>query len=336
MIETPRISVIIPVYNGSRYLAQAIDSVLAQDYPNFEVLVVNDGSDDGGQTEALALGYGDRIRYQHKQNGGVATALNHGIRETTGAYLAWLSHDDVFLPGMLSRHVEALTRGGDENVVIYGDYQLIDEHGALLDIIRVEELDPRCARAVLLRAHPVNGCTTLIPRACLVEVGPYDEKLTTVQDYDMWFRLAAHYRFVRVGHPSVGSRQHAAQESRVNPVHKMERERLYLNALEQVPGEELRLDAGLTPISQAYLELAAALWSDKKLDRAPRRAALFALRHADELGYVGQARVLGSVAAFIATHNKITRFLQKAARSVSRTAFSFRPSASPGGGSSRR
>ncbi|MDD1681509.1 MAG: glycosyltransferase, partial [Methanoregula sp.] len=76
MDSTPKVSIIIPVYNGSNYLREAVDSALAQTYPNTEVIVVNDGSDDEGRTEAVAHSFGGRIRYFSKENGGVSSALN--------------------------------------------------------------------------------------------------------------------------------------------------------------------------------------------------------------------------------------------------------------------
>ena len=75
----PLVSIVIPVYNGANYLREAIDSALAQTYSNVEIIVVNDGSDDGGATRDIALSYGDKIRYFAKDNGGVSTALNVGI-----------------------------------------------------------------------------------------------------------------------------------------------------------------------------------------------------------------------------------------------------------------
>ena len=78
-----KVSIIIPVYNGSNYLKEAIESALAQTYDNVEVLVVNDGSNDGGATEQIALSYGERIRYFKKENGGVASALNVGIHHSS-------------------------------------------------------------------------------------------------------------------------------------------------------------------------------------------------------------------------------------------------------------
>src|SRR5688500_7068290 len=103
----PRVSVVIPVYNGANYLAQAIDSALAQTYPDGEVVVVDDGSTDERATERIARGYGHRIRYIRKENGGVATALNAGIEAMTGDYFSWLSHDDMYLPDKVALQVEA-------------------------------------------------------------------------------------------------------------------------------------------------------------------------------------------------------------------------------------
>ena len=124
-LSNPLVSIVIPVFNGSNFLRDAIDSALAQTYPNFEILVVNDGSSDNGKTEEVALSYGDRIRYFHQPNRGVSAALNTGIREMKGEYFAWLSHDDVFLPRKLELQVRALeTEGAD--VVVYSDYELVD------------------------------------------------------------------------------------------------------------------------------------------------------------------------------------------------------------------
>ena len=91
----PKVSIIIPVYNGANYVSEAIDSALAQTYKNIEIIVVNDGSSDDGATEKIAKSYGDRIRYFAKENGGVSSALNFGIRQMTGEWFSWLSHDDL-------------------------------------------------------------------------------------------------------------------------------------------------------------------------------------------------------------------------------------------------
>jgi len=86
---TPKVSIIVPVYNGSKYIRAAIDSALSQTYRNFELIVIDDGSVD--DTRQIVESYGDRLQYFWKPNGGVASALNLGIEKMSGAYFSWLS-----------------------------------------------------------------------------------------------------------------------------------------------------------------------------------------------------------------------------------------------------
>ena len=101
MEQLPLVSIIIPVYNGADYVAEAIDSALNQTYKNIEIIVVNDGSNDNGKTEKIVLSYGEKIRYFSKENGGVSSALNIGIANMKGEYFSWLSHDDMYLPSKI-------------------------------------------------------------------------------------------------------------------------------------------------------------------------------------------------------------------------------------------
>ena len=120
----PRVSVVIPVYNGANFLGDAIDSALAQTWRDVEVIVVDDGSNDDGATADVARSYGDRIRYLRTDHGGVSSALNAGIRAMTGEYFAWLSHDDVYHPAKLEtpdRHAGATRR----RAIAYSDYELV-------------------------------------------------------------------------------------------------------------------------------------------------------------------------------------------------------------------
>ena len=114
----PLVSIVIPVYNGANYMREAIDSALAQTYSNIEIIVVNDGSNDGGATRDIALSYGDKIRYFEKENGGVSTALNLGIKNMRGKYFSWLSHDDVYLPEKIQVEIDALRKAGDMSRVV--------------------------------------------------------------------------------------------------------------------------------------------------------------------------------------------------------------------------
>lgn len=191
----PLVSIIIPVYNGSNYMREAIDSALNQTYKNIEIIVVNDGSRDDGATERIAKSYGDRIRYIAKENGGVSTALNVGIRNMHGDYFSWLSHDDVYMPDKVEKSVEALA--GMENVisVVYCAYTHIDENSRLLSPVPKTEgktktlISWKTMLSDLFCSGSLNGCSFLIKKSVFDEVGLFDEELRFYQDTVMWFKI---------------------------------------------------------------------------------------------------------------------------------------------------
>ena len=193
----PLVSIVIPVYCGENYLAEAIDSALAQTYPNTEILVINDGSDDSGATERIALSYGDKIRYFHKINGGVSSALNMGIREMHGDFFSWLSHDDLYTPNKIANQIQILSERPHENreIVLMCSEELINSqgkkifrpftkclHGEFTGI----EIFKYCQRSFRLS---LNGCGMLIPKSILDKVGFFDETLRYIQDYEYWYRI---------------------------------------------------------------------------------------------------------------------------------------------------
>jgi len=103
--DNPFVSIVIPVYNGAKYLSDAIESAINQTYPNIEILVINDGSQDNNATDKVARAYGNKINYYTKENGGVASALNLGISKMKGEYFSWLSHDDWYLPDKIRKEI---------------------------------------------------------------------------------------------------------------------------------------------------------------------------------------------------------------------------------------
>ena len=117
----PKISIVIPVYNGEKYMKEAIDSALDQTYKNTEIIVVNDGSTD--KTEEIALSYGDKIRYFYKGNGGQSSALNFGIEKMTGELFSWLSHDDVYYPQKIEKQIAFLNQKHSNcDIFVYSNY----------------------------------------------------------------------------------------------------------------------------------------------------------------------------------------------------------------------
>lgn len=241
----PKVSIIIPVYNGSNYLKEAIDSALSQTYNNIEVIVVNDGSNDNGVTESIALSYGDKIKYFSKGNGGVATALNLGIHEMTGDYFSWLSHDDVYKPEKVAKQIEFLQslEGNDRmNTIVYSGYELINHKSRTIDIVDYTKLYDSHQLSIPL--FPVfrglaNGCAMLIPRCHFERVGMFDVSLKTTQDYDLWFRMFRGARVMFSPGIYLRSRVHPYQTGRTNNGHIIECERLWISMLDQISDEEM-------------------------------------------------------------------------------------------------
>ncbi len=259
-MEIPLVSIVIPVYNGSDYMRQAIDSALGQDYDNFEVIVVNDGSTDGGETERIALSYGSSIRYIAKENGGVASALNLAIREMAGEYFSWLSHDDIYLPGKLSSEMDTLMRAGyDKPAVVYSNFYEIDLNGR----ITYGVYPPRKYAGnslYLLSNHIINGCTLLVPKVCFEETGCFNEMLRSTQDYDLWFRFSKKYRFVHTDRFLVKSRLHEQQGSRTIATHMDARSELHIGALDNLTKEDIS-GAGFS-VRNFYLWRSARLFKE--------------------------------------------------------------------------
>lgn len=191
--NNPLVSIVIPVYNGANYLSEAIDSALAQSYQNCEVLVINDGSGDGGATETIALSYGNRIRYIYKENGGVASALNKGIEMMRGDYFSWLSHDDLYTPDKVQNAINALHNvPGPTRTIIVCDLDLIDASGkTIFRPVRNTIRGFYSGREVFMRfleGLRFGGCNMLIPRDLFKLYGDFRD-LKTMQDVECWIRF---------------------------------------------------------------------------------------------------------------------------------------------------
>lgn len=218
----PLISVVIPVYNGSNYMVDAIDSALSQTYRNIEIIVVNDGSCDDGKTEAIALSYGDKIRYIAKENGGVSSALNTAIANMKGKWLSWLSHDDIYKPNKLERQVcflnelmEKKAVRNIEDICVYAALERVNSEGKFISRkqYRVpDNLSPIDCLIFNICSYSIGGCTVLMSKKILNEVGGFDESIRTVSDADLWFRMMmSGHSFFYKDEVIVMSRQHKQQ-----------------------------------------------------------------------------------------------------------------------------
>lgn len=231
ILSDPMVSIVIPVYNGADFLREAIESALNQTYARIEVIVVNDGSTDGGKTEQIAASYGSRIRYVNRPNGGVAAALNTGIQVMAGDFFSWLSHDDLYYPRKVEAQVAFLNHESVPCAMLYSDFDIIDadsQRTGTCKIPAVLAADPLLA----ILSTIVHGCSTLIARAIFRSVGLFDERLRTTQDNDMWLRIHRHgFPILHIPEVLIGSRQHAGQGNRkLSEVSRRERAAFYRGA----------------------------------------------------------------------------------------------------------
>ena len=185
-MNNPLVTIIIPVYNGEKYLEEAIISALEQTYKNIEVIVVNDGSDDNDATKNIACSFGSKIRYYDKLNGGVSSALNLGIEKMNGKYFSWLSHDDIYYKNKIQRQISFINNKTDNNdCILYSDFNIIDENSNVIQSIQIEDIGNDIFKYWLMTESRLNGCTLLIPAKAFQICGVFNTNLKTTQDYDL-------------------------------------------------------------------------------------------------------------------------------------------------------
>ncbi len=207
---SPLVSVVIPVFNGVNFLREAVESVFSQTYPDIELILVDDGSTD--ETWTFIESYGERVRAIHKENGGVASALNVGIRQARGSLIAWLSHDDLFFPEKIDRQVRFLETHPQYGVC-YTDFEIINATGDLLKTYRAPWYPSKeLARHFLADMH-INGSTVLMRKSCYERAGGFNERLPHTQDLDMWLRIAEDGELGHLPEVLVKFRSHPEQGS---------------------------------------------------------------------------------------------------------------------------
>ena len=197
---TPKVSVVIPVFNRQTAVLRAIDSVLAQTVQDFEVIVVDDASTDETAAEVTAIP-DPRIRLvRHDRRRGGSAARNSGIRASTGPYVAFLDSDDEWLPSKLERQLQVFEQAGDDLGLVYTSAEWVYPHGTVRIVRRRY---PELAHSLL--AENVIGETSLgmVRRQVLEELGGFDETLPSCQDMDLWLRICQRYRADVVPEPLV-------------------------------------------------------------------------------------------------------------------------------------
>lgn len=209
----PLVSIVVPAYNHAAYLDQAIHSVLAQDYPRVELIVLDDGSRD--HTREVLARYGDRFHWESHPNMGQSATLAKGWAMARGEVLGYLSADDLLEPSAVREAVATLA-AHPEAVATYCDFKLIDPQSRLVRRVTTPEFS---YRDMLVAVSCPAGPGAFFRRAAYARTGPWNPALRQMPDYDFWLRLGLLGPFVRIPKVLAGFRVHEESQtySRTSP-----------------------------------------------------------------------------------------------------------------------
>lgn len=189
-MTTPIISIIMPVYNGERHVAQAIESALTQTHSDIELLIVNDGSTDNSRNVIHSYLTDPRIRYFEQNNQGVASARNVALAEAKGKYVGFLDQDDVWLSDKLAKQVNFFEKNQDVTLV-HARQEYIDEIGRPLDtsFTNIEPINGLCF-PILFEKNRIAVLTVLVKTDALRSIGGFNKKSSRADDYEAWMKIA--------------------------------------------------------------------------------------------------------------------------------------------------
>jgi len=214
MTMPPTFSILMPVYNHEDYVREALDSVLAQTDPDWEAIVIDDGSTDG--TGAVVDDYATRdarIRVFHQENGGQGRALNAALRRATGEWICWLSSDDLFKPDKLATHRRYFEEDPDCRF-FFTAFDVLQEDTGTVEDGPAEFNAPPESRWRLLRLlshNYINGITICVHRAVFEAVGEFEPRYRYAQDYDLYMRIMRSNRARFLEERTCVKRRHAEQ-----------------------------------------------------------------------------------------------------------------------------
>jgi glycosyltransferase involved in cell wall biosynthesis len=197
-MTTPTVSVVMSVFNGERYLAEAVESILGQNFHDFEFIVINDGSTD--RTSVILESYlkiDPRLRVHHQEHKGLVESLNFGCALARGKYVARTDADDIAIEDRLMRQVDFMEKHPDIGV-LGGAVQVIDSTGKALET-SVNPAEDKDIKLALLRGHcPFWHPSVLMRTDVFVSTGGYRKIVSGAEDHDLWLRIADHYRLANL------------------------------------------------------------------------------------------------------------------------------------------
>jgi len=227
-----RISVVIPAYQCAQYIAHAVQSVLRQTFPPYEIVIVNDGSPDTPSLESALTPYRDRIRYVKQPTLGPASARNTGILRARGKYIAFLDGDDYWCSDHLAKQIAMLRQDPTLDLVYCDSILLKDER----PIARAFDVEPQSAEvtfeSLLVEDSAISTSSTVASREAIMAAGMFDEGFRRCEDFDLWLRMSfagarmafhsearVHHRILDVG---LSANRWAMKKDRIRVYQKMD------------------------------------------------------------------------------------------------------------------
>ncbi|MFB5617895.1 MAG: glycosyltransferase family 2 protein [Nitrosopumilus sp.] len=265
LITHNSVSIIIPVYNGEKYLKECLESCLRQSYDDLDIVVVDDGSTDSSTNIAWEFAKDNRhITFVQKQNGGTGSALNVGIDNSHGHWIKWLSADDVLNDGAINTMMDYINHvdpGKRFDYLYYCDYEIIDQNSAFKSVFQEPNrnaMPQEMLAAELYYNFFGNGSTSMFSRMNWLKVGRFNENMPYNDDYEYWMRWVLKYKLPMHHIPFISTQYRVHSESLTGT---------------KKPDENLKLVENLRRDYKQYLNEYQLKYLSEKKQKLTRRLA---------------------------------------------------------------
>lgn len=241
-----KVSVLVPTYNRVKYISECIDSLISQTVPLYQIIVIDDGSDD--QTHRVLENYNSRITVLRKVNGGKSSAINFGMKYVSGDYVWIFDDDDVALPNSVERRLKILQDRPELGFVFSSHYHGSDSSNGRIkcgERYYIKQLNESEILSQLLKGYFFTLQGVLARTECYRTVGEFDETLFRSQDYEMMIRLARHFFCTGLNEPTFIFRHHAGQRGPSGHRHSNQSRNSVWLTYDQMIGRRIRSECSL-------------------------------------------------------------------------------------------
>ena len=273
-MNTPLVSVIIPTYNRAWSLKKAIDSVLEQDYKNFELIVVDDGSTD--DTEALVSEYAKSVKFVQQPNSGVSAARNKGIQISSGSLISFLDSDDYWEPKKLSTQVEFFNANPD--ALICQTEETWIRNGKRVNPKQKHKKQSGMIFIPSLALCLVSPSAVMMRKILFAKVDVFDESLPACEDYDLWLRISCRYPVHLIDTPLIVKT--GGHEDQLSTTTGLDKYRIY--ALKKILKSDF-LTESQYQAAETMLKKKCRLYADGCMKHGRKTVATYYYRLADEI-----------------------------------------------------